>query len=62
MEMRELRIGLVYETFETYRHRSADPVDAHVEFEPESTLEALEGAIVHLGHRPLRLGSPQELL
>jgi D-alanine-D-alanine ligase len=62
MEMRELRIGLVYETFETYRRRSADPVDAHVEFEPESTLEALEAAIVQLGHRPLRLGSPQELL
>lgn len=62
MKMPELRIGLVYETFETYRRRPADPVDAHVEFEPESTLEALEAAIVQLGHRPLRLGSPQALL
>ena len=60
--MRELRIGLVYETFDTYPRRSKDPVDAHVEFEPESTLEALEAAIVHLGHQPVRLGSPWALL
>ena len=60
--MRELRIGLVYETFETYPRRVGDPVDAHVEFEPESTLEALEDAIITLGHRPLRLGSPPALL
>lgn len=60
--MRELRIGLVYETFETYPRFEGDPVDTHVEFEPESTLEALEDAILHLGHRPLRLGSPQALL
>jgi len=60
--MTELRIGLIYETFETYPRRSADPVDAHVEFEPESTLEALEAAIVHLGHRAFRLGSPWAVL
>jgi D-alanine-D-alanine ligase len=60
--MRELRIGLVYETFDTYPRRSRDPVDAHVEFEPESTLEALEAAIVQLGHQPVRLGSPWALL
>jgi D-alanine-D-alanine ligase len=60
--MRELRIGLIYETFETYPRRSGDAVDAHVEFEPESTLEALEAAIVHLGHRPVRLGSPLAVL
>ncbi len=60
--MPELRIGLVYETFETYPQRLGDPADAHVEFEPESTLEALEAAIVHLGHRPCRLGSPWAML
>jgi D-alanine-D-alanine ligase len=60
--MRELRIGLVYETFETYPPQEGDPVDAHVEFEPESTLEALEEAIIHLGHRPFRLGSPPALM
>ncbi len=57
-----LRIGLVYETFETYPRRPGDPVDAHVEFEPESTIEALEAAILHIGHRPVRLGSPMQLL
>ena len=57
-----LRIGLVYETFETYRRCPGDPEDAHVEFEPESTISALEEAIVHLGHRPVRLGSPRHLL
>ncbi len=60
--MPELRIGLIYESFETYPRRSGDPIDAHVEFEPEATLEALEGAIRHLGHRPVRLGSPRAML
>jgi D-alanine-D-alanine ligase len=60
--MSTLSIGLVYETFESYPRRPGDPVDSHVEFEPESTIEALEAAILHLGHRPVRLGSPLELL
>jgi len=60
--MRPLRIGLVYETFETYPRRTADPLDVHVEFEPETTIEGLEAAILHLGHRPVRLGSPHALL
>ncbi len=60
--MPELRIGLIYETFETYPTNSGDPVDLHVEFEPESTLAALEAAILLLGHQPIRLGSPWALL
>ena len=60
--MPELMIGLVYETFETYPRGPGDPMDAHVEFEPESTLEALEAAILQLGHRPFRLGLPRALL
>ena len=57
-----LEIGLVYETFDTYSRSAEDPVDAHVEFEPESTIEALESSIRSLGHRPRRLGSPRDLL
>ena len=57
-----LEIGLVYETFDTYSLSAEDPVDAHVEFEPESTIEALESSIRSLGHRPRRLGSPRDLL
>jgi len=60
--MPELMIGLVYETFETYPRGPGDPMDAHVELEPESTLEALEAAILQLGHRPFRLGLPRALL
>ena len=60
--MRPLEIGLVYETFETYSPAAADPVDAHVEYEPESTIAALESAIAGLGHRPRRIGSPLALL
>lgn len=60
--MRSFQIGLVYETFETYPRDPAEAVDAHVEFEPESTIEALEAAIESLGHRPRRLGSPRQLL
>ncbi|MFO0687204.1 MAG: D-alanine--D-alanine ligase [Myxococcota bacterium] len=57
-----LSIGLVYETFETYPVHPGDPPDAHVEYEPESTIEALESALSALGHRPVRLGSPHALL
>lgn len=57
-----LLIGLVFETFETYPKRPGDPVDAQVEFEPESTIEGLETAIELLGHRAIRLGSPFDLL
>lgn len=60
--MRCLSIGLCFETFETYPVRPGDPPDAHVEYEPESTIEALEAAIQSLGHRPVRLGSPHVLL
>lgn len=60
--MRPLSIGLCFETFETYPVLPGDPPDAHVEYEPESTIEALEAAIQTLGHQPLRLGSPHALL
>lgn len=60
--MPSLSIGLVYETFETYPVHPGDPPDAHVEYEPESTIEALESALSVLGHRALRLGSPHALL
>ena len=60
--MSSLTIGLVFETFETYPRESGEALDAHAEFEPESTIEALEAAICALGHRPKRLGSPQAVL
>ena len=55
-------IGIVYELFDAYPRRPDDPHDAHVEYEPEATLLALEAAIARLGHRSLRLGRPHDLL
>ena len=62
MEARALTIGIVYETFDTYGRRAAEPPDAHLEYEPESTIAVLEAAIRALGHEPVRLGSPHRLL
>lgn len=59
---RRLSVGLVFETFDTYARRPDQPADAHVEYEPLSTIEALEAALRRLGHRPVRLGAPRRLL
>jgi hypothetical protein len=54
-----LHIGLVYDLLGS---APAGPPDADAEYEPIETVEALEGAIRRLGHEPVRLGSPRELL
>jgi D-alanine-D-alanine ligase len=55
-------IGILYELHDAYPRRPGDPPDAHVEYEPEATLLALERAIEAIGHRPVRLGRPHDLL
>jgi D-alanine-D-alanine ligase len=62
VELERLEIGIVYETFSTYAREPSDPLDTHVEYEPETTIELLEAAIRHLGHGSRRLGSPVEVL
>jgi len=57
-----LAIGLVYDLLGSHPRRPGDPPDADVEYEPEATVQALEGALVRLGHRPVRLGNPRALL
>jgi D-alanine-D-alanine ligase len=57
-----LAIGLVYDLLGSRTAHPQDPSDADAEFEPEETIEALEGALRRLGHRPLRLGNPHALL
>jgi D-alanine-D-alanine ligase len=59
---RGLAIGLVYDLLGTHPRGPADPPDFDAEYEPEETIAALEGAIVRLGHRALRIGSPHALL
>jgi D-alanine-D-alanine ligase len=60
--MTSLAIGLVYDLLGTYPRRPGDPADVDAEYEPEATLELLERALRRLGHRPLRVGSPHDLL
>jgi D-alanine-D-alanine ligase len=57
-----MRIGIVYDLFDAYPWRPGDPPDADVEYEPEETVVALEAAIAALGHEPVRLGTPYDLL
>lgn len=57
-----LRIGLVADLFGTYPRRPHDAPDYEAELEPEETLEVLERAIGILGHEPVRLGAPLEVL
>src|SRR5262249_13644405 len=60
--MAPFTIGIVYELFGAYPPRAGEPSDAQVEYEPEATLLCLEEAIRRLGHRPVRLGRPHDLL
>jgi D-alanine-D-alanine ligase len=57
-----LRIGIVYERLDARPRRPGEPIDVLAEYEPESTIAALEDAIRELGHQPVRLGAPAELL
>jgi D-alanine-D-alanine ligase len=57
-----LRIGLVYDLLGTHPRRPGDPPDVDAEYEPEATVEVLEAALRRLGHEPVRLGNPHELL
>ncbi|MBP3192123.1 D-alanine--D-alanine ligase family protein [Natronogracilivirga saccharolytica] len=56
-----LMIGLVYDRTQDYQ-LAGGPDDKFAEFEPESTIAAMEQAVTHAGHRPLRIGSPHQLL
>ncbi len=60
--MAPLAFGLVYDMPGSYPRRASDPPDAEAEYEPEATVRALEDAVRRLGHRPVRIGSPRDLL
>lgn len=57
-----MRIGLVYNVFDTYPWREGDPPDADAEYEPEATVDVLAEAVTALGHVPVRIGSAYDLL
>ncbi len=56
-----MRIGLVYDTFDTYPWRDDEPPDADAEYEPEETVDTLADAVRHLGHTPVRIGTASDL-
>lgn len=56
-----MRVGLVYETFDTYAAREGEPSDAHAEYEPWATVDLLEEALSSRGHQVVHLGSPHAL-
>src|SRR5690625_4587238 len=56
------RIGLIYDLFEDYPWKPGEPVDADAEYEPPETVDALEQALITLGHSPVRVGTAYDLL
>lgn len=57
-----MRIGLIYDVFESYEWQDGDPPDADAEFEPMATVDALADAVAALGHDPVRIGTARDLL
>jgi D-alanine-D-alanine ligase len=57
-----VRIGLIYDTFDTYSWQPGDPPDADAEYEPEETIETLAAAVQALGAEPVRIGTAHDLL
>lgn len=60
--MARLRIGLVFDLLGSAPPEPGAPADADAEYEPEATVALLESAVGALGHEPVRLGAPRELL
>jgi D-alanine-D-alanine ligase len=57
-----VRVGIVFNLHASYPWRDGDPPDADAEYEPVETVEALETALQALGHEPVRVGTPHDLL
>jgi D-alanine-D-alanine ligase len=59
--MMSISVGICYDRPEDYPF-AIGPADQFAEFEPESTIEAMEAAISILDLVPVRIGAPAELL
>lgn len=57
-----MRVGLVYDRFGDTPRPPGAPDDWDAEYEPEATVAALEDALRHLGHMPVRVGNVAALL
>jgi len=56
-----MQIGLIYDTFDAYSWTDDAPPDADAEYEPAETVDTLAAAVGHLGHEPVRVGTPFDL-
>ena len=57
-----MRVGIVYDRFGDAPAPAEAPPDWDAEYEPEETVAAIEAALRHLGHTPVRLGNVPALL
>ena len=53
-----LHIGIVFDKIEEYEHFSQTSKDQYAEFEPGSTILAMQEAIEFLGHKAVKIGGP----
>ncbi len=56
------RVALVYDVFEAFEWHPGDPDDADAEYEPWSTVEAIEAGLRWAGAEPVRVGTVRELI
>jgi D-alanine-D-alanine ligase len=59
--LNHLRVGISFDSEAEYADITG-PADRFAEFEPESTIEAMEAAVRFLGCTPVRVGGPRTLL
>jgi D-alanine-D-alanine ligase len=57
-----MRVGILYDLFDDYPWLPDEPADADAENEPPETVEAISSALRSIGHSPILLGSPWDLL
>ena len=57
-----LTVALVFESFDSYPRKAGEPDDYAAEYEPASTVRAIETAFRKLGHDVVRIGTPHDLL
>jgi len=53
-----LHIGIVYDKIEEYNSVPKTSADQFAEFEPDSTILAMQEAIEYLGHKAVKIGGP----
>lgn len=61
LSLKHLRVGISFDRVDEYADVEG-PADRFAEFEPTSTIEAMEAAVRFLGCTPVRVGGPRRML